>query len=94
MRGWSTVTVSRTFAHQKRTLLWSYTSGSSLRKAELISTSQTSGAEEINEICGRPRQVNDAWTAAYCLVRKLPLAIFNAKDFLNFAEYNGLVLMS
>jgi len=28
------------------------------------------------------------------LVRELPLATFNTKDFLDFAEYDGLMLIS
>lgn len=46
------------------------------------------------QLRGRPRPVNDAWIAACCLVRELPLATFNTKDFLDFAQYDGLVLMS
>jgi toxin FitB len=30
---------------------------------------------------GRPRPVNDTWIAACCLVRNLPLATLNLKDF-------------
>ncbi len=36
---------------------------------------------------GRPRPVNDTWIAACCLVRKLPLATLNLKDF---ADHDGL----
>ncbi len=39
---------------------------------------------------GRARPVNDTWIAACCLVRDLPLATFNLKDFEDFAEYDGL----
>ena len=35
------------------------------------------------------KTVNDVWIAACCLVRELPLATFNAKDFLDFAESLG-----
>lgn len=44
------------------------------------------------QLRGRPRPVNDSWVAACCLVRELPLATFNAKDFTDFAEYDGLTL--
>jgi toxin FitB len=43
---------------------------------------------------GRPRPANDTWIAACCLVRQLPLATFNIKDFADFAEHEGLVLLS
>jgi predicted nucleic acid-binding protein len=43
---------------------------------------------------GRPRPVNDTWIAACCLVYGLPLATLNTKDFEDFAEHHGLVLMS
>lgn len=41
---------------------------------------------------GRPRPVNDSWIAAACLVRELPLATFNVKDFADFAAHEGLDL--
>ncbi len=34
--------------------------------------------------------VNDTWIAASCLVRGLPLATFNIKDFSDFADHDGL----
>jgi predicted nucleic acid-binding protein len=38
---------------------------------------------------GRPRPVNDTRVAACCL----PLATLNVKDFADFAEHDGLVLI-
>lgn len=46
------------------------------------------------QLRGRPRPVNDSWIAACCLVRELPLATFNTKDFANFAEHERLLLAS
>lgn len=45
------------------------------------------------QLRGRPRPVNDSWIAACCLVRDLPLATFNIKDFTDFAEHEGLALL-
>ena len=45
------------------------------------------------QLRGRPRPTNDTWIAACCLVRGLPLATLNAKDFTDFAEHEGLVLV-
>jgi toxin FitB len=42
---------------------------------------------------GRPRPVNDTWIAACCLVDELPLATLNTKDFVDFATYEGLVIL-
>jgi len=42
---------------------------------------------------GRPRPTNDTWIAACCLVHGLPLATFNTKDFVDFAQYENLVLL-
>ena len=42
---------------------------------------------------GRPRPVNDTWVAACCLAYGLPLATLNVKDFADFAEHDGLVLI-
>jgi predicted nucleic acid-binding protein len=45
------------------------------------------------QLRGRPRPVNDTWIAARCLVRGLPLATFNAKDYMDFAEHENLELL-
>jgi toxin FitB len=42
---------------------------------------------------GRARPVNDTWVAACCLAYGLPLATLNVKDFADFAEHDGLVLI-
>lgn len=43
---------------------------------------------------GRTRPVNDTWIAACCLVHGLPLATRNLKDFTDFADYDGLRLLT
>jgi predicted nucleic acid-binding protein len=43
---------------------------------------------------GRPRPQNDMWIAACCLSYGVPLATLNIKDFADFAEYEGLQLVS
>jgi|SRR5579875_4035892 len=45
------------------------------------------------QLRGRPRPQNDTWIAACCLVRDIPLATLNRKDFVNFAEHEGLRLI-
>ncbi len=42
---------------------------------------------------GRPRPVNDTWVATCCLAYGLPLAPLNLKDFADFAEHDGLILI-
>ena len=42
---------------------------------------------------GRPRPLNDTWIAACCLAYDLPLATLNIKDFRDFAEHEGLVIL-
>jgi toxin FitB len=42
---------------------------------------------------GRPRPVNDTWIAACCLVRNLPLATLNLKDFKDFADHEGMTVV-
>jgi predicted nucleic acid-binding protein len=46
------------------------------------------------QLRGRPRPHNDTWIAACCLVRDLPLASLNSKDFTDFADHEGLQLIS
>ena len=45
------------------------------------------------QLRGRPRPTNDSWIAVCCLVRDLPLATFNTKDFADFAEHERLFLV-
>jgi toxin FitB len=45
------------------------------------------------QLRGHPRPVNDSWIAACCLVRELPLATFNVKDYADFVEHEGLELV-
>ncbi|AEH11042.1 MULTISPECIES: type II toxin-antitoxin system VapC family toxin [Protofrankia] len=45
------------------------------------------------QIRGRPRPTNDTWIAACCITSGLPLASLNIKDFIDFAEYDGLQLL-
>jgi predicted nucleic acid-binding protein len=43
---------------------------------------------------GRPRPANDTWIAACALAYGLPLATLNVKDFEDFAEHEGLILIT
>jgi predicted nucleic acid-binding protein len=43
---------------------------------------------------GRPRPLNDSWIAACCIERGLPLLTLNRRDFADFAEHDGLLLLS
>jgi len=45
------------------------------------------------QLRGRPRPTNDSWIAACCLVRDLPLATFNIKDFQDFEQHEGLQIL-
>jgi toxin FitB len=42
---------------------------------------------------GRPRPLNDSWIAACCIEWGLPLVTLNRRDFADFAEHDGLVLL-
>lgn len=60
--------------------------------------------EEVSRIWGRlsasaqrrgaPVSENDTWIAACCLSEGLPLVTRNVKDFADFAEHHGLVLIT
>jgi toxin FitB len=43
---------------------------------------------------GRPRPLNDSWIAACCIEAGLPLLTLNHRDFTDFAERDGLVLLT
>lgn len=43
---------------------------------------------------GRTSPVNDSWITACCLANDLPLATLNIKDFADFAEHDGLALIT
>jgi hypothetical protein len=42
---------------------------------------------------GRPRPANDSWIAACCLAYGIPLATRNVKDYEDFVEHEGLILV-
>ena len=42
---------------------------------------------------GRPRPLNDTWIAACCIEGGLPLLTLNRRDFADFAERDGLLLL-
>ena len=42
---------------------------------------------------GRPRPLNDSWIAACCIEAALPLLTLNRRDFSDFAEHDGLMLL-
>jgi toxin FitB len=42
---------------------------------------------------GRPRPLNDTWIAACCIDSGLPLLTLNRRDFADFADHDGLVLL-
>ena len=46
------------------------------------------------DLRGRPRPINDTWVAACCLARGLPLATGNVRDYADFVEHEGLVLLT
>ena len=43
---------------------------------------------------GRTRPANDTWIAACCLQRGIPLATRNIKDYTDFADHDGLTLIT
>jgi predicted nucleic acid-binding protein len=42
---------------------------------------------------GRPRPLNDTWIAACAIDSALPLLTLNRRDFADFAEHDGLLLL-
>ena len=45
------------------------------------------------QLRGRPRPQNDMWVAACCIEMGVGLLTLNRKDFVDFAEHEGLVLL-
>lgn len=43
---------------------------------------------------GRRSEANDTWIAACCIAGSLPLATLNVKDYVEFAEHDGLALVA
>lgn len=46
------------------------------------------------QLRGRPLPANDSCVAACCLVRGLPLARINAKDYADFVAHDGLSVVA
>jgi len=47
-----------------------------------------------SQLRGRPRPHNDTWIAACCVRHNLPLVTLNKKDFVDFVEHDGLILLA
>jgi predicted nucleic acid-binding protein len=59
-----------------------------------LSVARTWGAIAATaQLRGRPRPPNDTWIAACCIKSGLPLVTLNRRDFADFAEHDGLVLL-
>jgi toxin FitB len=59
-----------------------------------LSVARTCGAIAATaQLRGRPRPPNDTWIAACCIKSGLPLVTLNRRDFADFAEHDGLVLL-
>jgi predicted nucleic acid-binding protein len=59
-----------------------------------LSVAQTWGAlAAAAQLRGRPRPQNDTWIAACCIESGLALVTLNRRDFVDFAEHDGLVLL-
>jgi toxin FitB len=59
-----------------------------------LSVARTWGAIAATaQLRGRPRPPNDTCIAACCIESGLPLVTLNRRDFADFAEHDGLVLL-
>ena len=81
LRSWGPRKLAELADWRQRVLLLPYSDRVAVRWGELQARAERRG---------RARPVNDTWIAACCLVRDLPLATFNLKDFEDFAEHDGL----
>jgi predicted nucleic acid-binding protein len=45
------------------------------------------------QLRGRRRPQHDTWIAACCIKSGLPLVTLNRRDFVDFAEHDGLVIL-
>jgi predicted nucleic acid-binding protein len=46
------------------------------------------------QLRGRPQPYDDSWVAACCLAYELPLATLNVKHFKDYAEHEGLTIIT
>jgi predicted nucleic acid-binding protein len=81
LRSWGPRKLAELADWRRQVVLLPYSEGVAVRWGEL---------QAHAERRGRPRPVNDTWIASCCLVRGLPLATLNLKDFKDFAEHDGL----
>ena len=84
VRSWGEVTRSRLDAWMANRPVVPYDAEFARTWARLSARAQLRGR--------RPQ--NDTWVAACCLRHGLPLVTLNKKDFTDFAQYDGLVLLT
>lgn len=86
-------TVLREFGERRRALVESWITGSSIGGGVEVAR-KWGEITAYAQLRGRPRPFDDSWIAARCLAYELPLATLNVKHFVDYAEHEGLEIIT
>jgi predicted nucleic acid-binding protein len=86
-------TVLRDLGERRRTLVESWITSASIG-AGLEVARKWGEITAYAQLRGRPRPLDDSWIAACCLAYELPLVTLNVKHFEDFAEHEGLEIIT
>jgi predicted nucleic acid-binding protein len=86
-------TVLRDLGARRRALVESWIAGASIGAGPQVA--RTWGEITAHaQLRGRPGPFDDSWIAACCVAHGLPLATLNARHFADYAEHEGLELIT
>ena len=86
-------TVLREFGDRRRALVESWINGASIG-GDVDVARKWGEITAYAQLRGRPRPFDDSWIAACALAYDLPLATLNVKHFQDYAEHEGLTIIT
>lgn len=86
-------TVLREFGARRRALIESWMTSASIGADDAVAR-KWGEITAYAQLRGRPRPSDDSWIAACALTHDLPLATLNVKHFADYAEHEGLRLIT
>lgn len=85
--------VLRDFGERRRALVESWITGASIG-GDVEVARKWGEITAYAQLRGRLRPFDDSWVAACCLAYELPLATLNVKHFEDYAEHEGLKIIT
>ena len=86
-------TVHRNFGERRRALIESWIGSASIG-GDVEVARRWGEITAYAQLRGRPRPYDDSWIAACCLAYDLPIVTLNVRHFQDFADHEGLEIIT